>query len=135
MITGGRVIGVGGKTMKIARPEGMEVAINIDSVKAEKGRVTLVYTYNIAYTPNVASISVSGEIHLEEKEADAKRMEESWSKTKQLPQETAEELLTAITYTASAVGTLVAFAINVSAPINVPRARLTPLEGQREAAG
>lgn len=134
MITGGKITGVEAKRMKEGEAiSGLNVNISIEDVHAEKSQLTVRYSYNIDYSDNVAQIKVKGELYLDEK--NAKELEEKWKKTKQIEPVMAEELLTAITYAGTATGTLLAFSINIQAPINVPRARIAPPSEQKPKAG
>ncbi|MEW5955156.1 MAG: hypothetical protein AB1626_01295 [Candidatus Micrarchaeota archaeon] len=135
VITGGKITAVEARRMKEGEAiSGMNVNINIEDVRAEKNRLTVRYSYNIDYAENVAQIKVKGELYLDEK--NAKELEEKWRKTKQVEPAMAEELLTAITYAGTATGTLLAFSVNIQAPINVPRARIAaPSPEQKPKAG
>lgn len=127
MITGGRTTGVEAKKLKEgASVAGMNVNISIEDVRAEKDKLTFKYVYTIDYAPDVAKFRIEGEIFGEDK--NAKALEESWKKSKNLEPAVAEELLTAITYSGTTIGTLLAFSLNVQAPINLPRARVAPKE-------
>ncbi len=112
--------------MKDIAHSGSEVNIRVGSLKFDKTKLLVTYTYEVTYKPDVAKMVIEGEIVFEENEKDAKNAKEQWEKTGQLPENMASDLLTAMTYTCSAIGTLLAFGINVSAPINVPRAKLMP---------
>ena len=122
MITGGRILGVKGQKMKDGQLDSLNVNLNLEEVKSEKTRAVIKYTYTVKYEKELAEIAVSGEVYVEGPEQ--KEIEESWKKTKQLPVAFAEELLTTIGYTGSAVGTLIAFALNINAPINVQKVKL-----------
>lgn len=129
MITGAKVLSVSGKKMKEGNVEGFRTNIDVTNVSFDKGKITVAYTYTTDYDPGLAQIEVKGEFYLDE--ANRKEIEESWKKNKQLPQVIAEELVTHLTYSATAVGTLIAFALNVAAPISVPRARLQQSEQKK----
>lgn len=128
MIAGGRITGLEAKRLKEGPSESLNVNINITGVKREGSKLAVSYDYRIDYSPEVAKMTISGELYIQESEAEVKRLEKEWQENKALSPALAEELLTAITYSASAIGTLAAFAIGVNAPINVPRARLVPKE-------
>lgn len=98
-------------------PEGMAVNVNIKDAKNDKGRLSVKFEYAIQYTPDFAEMKIEGELYLPED----KKAEDEFKKTKSLPKETTEEVLTALTYTSSAIGTLLAFGLGISAPINVSR--------------
>ncbi len=131
MITGGKVTKVRAENVKDAKRENTQININILNVKAVKNALTIQYEYAIVYEPDVATMTIEGELYLEEK--DSKSIQEAWEKSRRLPDDIASEVLGGITFTGSAVGTLLAFAINVPAPISVPRAQLAPAE-QKPAA-
>jgi hypothetical protein len=126
VIVGGRIVEVSGRKIEDAPLEGMNVNINIEDVKTAEGRLVIKYDYTIKYLPKVAEMLVKGELLVEESDKKRKEIEDDWKKKKQLPPEFAEETLTAITYTCSAVGTLIAFGLGITAPLNIPRAKLGP---------
>jgi len=139
-ITGGRIlqlVGERSKDKEASNVESVNVNVNVDELRFEKDRIVAKYTHTTTYAPDVASIKLTGEIYLREDDKGRRDVEEQWKKTKGLPPAFAEDLLTSITYTASAVGTLVAFGLGVSAPINIPRARISAApapQGQRPGA-
>ncbi|MFH0713821.1 MAG: hypothetical protein V1722_04265 [Candidatus Micrarchaeota archaeon] len=134
MITGGTIKKVSAERMKDGPNQGMNVNIQVKDAKFEgKNKLTVTYSYEINYTPDAGKMTLEGELHFEENDKEYKELKDSWDKTKQFPEKFASDMLTAVTYTCSAVGTLLAFAVNISAPINVPRARLTPVENKTAA--
>ena len=122
MITGGRVVSVEATKKSEEQIQGMDVFINIDKLEAGGENLTISYTYNIDYRPGIASMKIRGEVL--SSESNSSEIMEKWKKTGELPQNFTEELLGAITYTASAIGTLLAFSLNIAAPINIPRPRI-----------
>ena len=124
-IIGGRVLEVKATRKKDAVFQGMGMNINFDEMSVRDKKLVVVYTAIVSYAPEIAELSVKGELVTDEKNPE--KIKEVWEKEKKIePQELAEDLLTAITYAASAVGTLLAYAIGINAPINVPRAKLGP---------
>ncbi len=116
--------------------EGLDVNIAVSEVKAEATGVRVKYTYVVKYRPNLAEISIAGELFSEQPKDKIKEIDAEYKKTKQLPPYFAEEMINAIQYTGSATGTLLAFSINVTAPLNMPRARVGPATpGQPAQAG
>ena len=132
MITGGKIIAVKGQKMKDGQLDSLNVNLNLEDVKSEKNKTTIKYTYTVNYAKELAELSVSGEVYVEGPEQ--KEIEETWKKTKQFPVAFAEELLTTIGYTGSAVGTLIAFALNINAPINVQKVKLQQPSQQQQAS-
>lgn len=132
MISGGKIlqlIGDRNKDKDGATVEGINFSINVDDMRFEKDRVVIRYAHTTTYSPDLATIKVVGELYVQN-EPKVKEIEEQWKKTKQLPPAFAEEVLNAINYSASTVGTLMAFGLNIRAPLSLPAARLAPASGQ-----
>ncbi len=136
MITGGTITRVTAERIADKPNPGMDINIQLKDVKFDKIKVTVKYTYTITFKDNTAKMEMEGELYFDESERDVKEIRDKWDKTKQLPDNFASDMLTAITYSCSAVGTLLAFAINVNAPINVPRAKIgqAPVGKEQQAA-
>ncbi len=134
MITHGRIVEVKATKKKDGNITGMSVNVSVESVATEGSQIKVAYTYEIIYQQDVASMSISGELFTDANSDLGKKLLDGWKKNKQLPADAAEEIITALTYAGSSVGTLLAFAININAPINVPRAKVAPA-GQSPKAG
>lgn len=127
MISGGKILDMQAKRLSDKQLENINVNVNISDLKSEKDSILLTYTYTITYAPEVAEFVVTGEMILtDDAQTPKKQIEEEWKKRKQLPIASAEMVLTAITYTATAIGTLLAFGLGITAPINIPRVKLEP---------
>ncbi len=109
----------------------MNVNIDITSLEVTDGRLLVKYSYTINYLPDSATMVIKGELFAEEDKDKRKAIEDEWKKSKTLTTDFAEDVLTAVTYSGSAVGTLLAYCINVNAPLNIPRARLNPQAQQK----
>ena len=133
MITHGKIVEVKATKMKDAAMTGMSVNVSIDSVVTEGNQVKISYTYDIDYKEGIASMSVKGELFADAKSDLGKKLTDGWKKNKQLPADAVEEVITALTYAGSSIGTLLAFAININAPINIPRAKVGPANGGPKA--
>lgn len=118
MILGGRILEVTGNKTKDENPKSYNVNVKIDDVKSEKSKSTVIYTYTVEYL-NVGKIDVKGELYV-----DDKSLEKEWKDKKQLPSPAVEDILTAVMYSGSTVGTLMAFALNLSAPLSMPKVQL-----------
>lgn len=134
MITHGRIVEVKATKKKDGNVTGMSVNVSVDSVATEGSQVKVTYNYEIEYQQDVASMSIKGELYTDSNSDLGKKLVDGWKKNKQLPADAAEEIITALTYAGSSVGTLLAFAININAPINVPRAKVGPA-GSNPKAG
>ena len=126
MITHGRIVEVKATKKKDAPVAGMAVNVSIDSIAPEGNQVKITYNYEINYQQDVAAMSIKGELFADASSELGKKLVDGWKKNKQIPPEAAEEIITALTYAGSSIGTLLAFAINTNAPINVPRAKVAP---------
>ena len=127
MITHGRIVEVKATKKKDGNVTGMAVNVGVDNVILEGHQVKVTYLYEISYQQDVASMSIKGELFADANSDLGKKLLEGWKKNKQLPSDAAEEVITALTYAGSSIGTLLAFAININAPINVPRAKVGPV--------
>ena len=130
-IIGGRVSSVEAKKHEGSNFSGLAMNIQIVDFKESGKSFHLYYNTTYTYNDDYAMLSIKGFVDVELDGKEKKRVMDEWEKKKQLPVEMAEELLPAINYTASAVGTLLAFTINVNAPINVPRSKIMPLPGEK----
>jgi len=122
----GKILDVRATKKKDEQMKGLNVNVALEDFKPEADKATIRYTYSLSYEPGVATMQVLGELIVQFPKDKMKECREKWEKEKNLPLDVAEEILTAITYTGTAVGTLLAFAIGVNAPINIPRAKLAP---------
>ena len=124
MIVGGRVLEASIKKKNDEKIEGMNVNVTIEDVRVEIEFVVISYDYKIIYIPDNAEITVKGELLAEESDKDKKEIEEEWKKKKILPNRFAEDAINAISYTGTAVGTMLSFTLNIPAPLNLPRAKI-----------
>lgn len=125
-IAGGRIVSVQARKLDGTNHTGITANIRNEGPKEVKDTLELPYSYEGKYDENFAEISISGILILEGDDKSRKEVVEYWKKEKQLPSGLLEEILAAVNYTAGTVGTLMAFAINVPAPINVLRPKIMP---------
>ena len=118
MITGGNVKRVSAER-KNEKFETKGLAMNIGILDVKRKGKTLIirYAHTATYEPDEATLTIEGEIFYEDDEKKLREAEDAWNKTKTLQKDIAEQVLNATTVTATAVGTLLAFAISVPAPI------------------
>ncbi len=134
-VIGGKVVKLEVERMEENAVQNLEFTFNIENVRADKHVVAVEYTTNIAYIPSVAHIRIKGEIYFEEsEERKAKQVVEEFKSKKRLPNEVAEEVITAMNFSSTAVGTLGAFALGLNAPLNIPRARMSEASAPTPAA-
>ncbi|MEM4254788.1 MAG: hypothetical protein QXR53_00465 [Candidatus Norongarragalinales archaeon] len=129
-VNGGRVISLGAEKLDGNEFKGYDINIQVTDLKEVDKRLELHFEHATTYKDNYAKMRIKGVVYAEADDKERKKMTEEWKKTKQMPNEIAEEVLMAINYITSTVGTLLAFGINVSAPVNVPRTRIMNLPGQ-----
>ncbi len=135
-IVGGRITETSVVRKKDGKIEGLNVAVNITDVKNEKEFLVISYEHRITYLPDNVEMVVKGDLLADENEKQKKEIEDEWKKKKFLPTEFAEDVINAITYTGTSIGTLLAFALNIPAPLNLPRAKIgMPPQEKKGKAG
>ncbi|VVB67518.1 Uncharacterised protein [Candidatus Norongarragalina meridionalis] len=130
MILGGRITEASAKRLKDGAVKGLNVNIDITSVKEEEGALLVSYTHKTDYQDEVAELVIKGDIIIQEDAKVRKEILEGWKEKKFLASEFAEDVLNAISYSAASVGTLLAFTLGIGAPINLPRAKLNIEKGK-----
>ena len=125
-LVGGRVDKLEAKRKEGSSMQEMNLTVSISEVEQDKKVAKISYSATMRYMPDVAEIVVGGVLFWEEdNEKKVKELVDEFKRSRVLPNEIAEEAVTAINYTVSAVGTLGAFALGITAPINTPRARIS----------
>lgn len=125
-IIGGRVTSVEARKLEGTTFTGFDFNIQIKDVKEVGKTLEIEYEHITKYGTNFAEMVIKGVVIAE---GDRKDVEE-FKKNKQFPVDKTGDLLMAINYATGTVGTLLAFAIGVNAPINVPRPKLQAMPGQ-----
>lgn len=124
MIVGGKIEHVEAEKTKEGNIEGLGINITLDDIKVKGENVEIRYTYAASYAKDVGVIKLKGVLFTKEDKKLAKEIAEIWKKDKEkrnLPTEFASMLLSAINYTGSANGTLIARVLNLSPPLVPPR--------------
>ena len=130
-ILGGRIVSVKAEKLEGATFAGIEHSIRISDVRESGKNIAVHYDNTMNYKNGFAKLSIEGVIEAEVDAKEKKKILDEWDKKKQLPLDVAEEFLPAINYASGAIGTLLAFAINVNAPLNVPRSKIMPVQGEK----
>ena len=134
-VIGGRVDSFSAKRKNDEAIQSLSINVLIDEVQRDGRTLKINYTCRTSYSPDAAELEVKGTlVWQEENDADAKAIQAEYDKQKRLPNEVAEEVITAVNYTNSAVGTLLAFGLGITAPINVPKARVNAKPGSQGKA-
>ncbi|MFH0834946.1 MAG: hypothetical protein V1881_01240 [Candidatus Micrarchaeota archaeon] len=131
MIIGGRITEAVAKRLKDGNISGLNVNIDIISVKEEDGKIVVAYSHKTEYQDGVAELIVKGDIISDEESKKRKEIAEAWKDKKYMDPAFAEDVLNAIGYSAASVGTLLAFSLGIGAPLNLPRAKLNVSEKGR----
>lgn len=129
-INGGRVISVSGERIDQGKFEGFDINIQLTDIREVEKRFEIQFEQATNYRDKFAKMNIVGVVYGEADDKERKKMVEDWKKTKKLPNETMEEVLMSVQYITGTVGTLLAFALNINAPINVPKTRVMDMPGQ-----
>lgn len=129
-IVGGRITRVEARKKEENNLDSFDMNFVLENAVADKTLLTIKYSCKIEYKPSVAEITIEGEMFYQDEEKKVKQLAEEFKKTRKLPNEILEEVLGGMNYSTQAVGTLAAFALNITAPINVPKTRIATPNSQ-----
>ncbi|MFA5049517.1 MAG: hypothetical protein WC501_00760 [Candidatus Micrarchaeia archaeon] len=123
MIVGGKIEHVEATKKTENKIEGLSINITLEDVKVKGEEIEIHYTYIANYEKDVGGITIKGILYSKEDKKLAKEIADNWKKDgqKKLPPEYASALLSAINYTGSANGTLIARVLNLSPPLVPPK--------------
>ncbi|HLC38266.1 MAG TPA: hypothetical protein VJI71_02325 [Candidatus Norongarragalinales archaeon] len=127
-IVGGRVENVSARKLAGKEYKGISTSIRTPELKEAGKTLEVSYSWESNYEEGFADMKIEGIIIVEADDKERKEILDNWKKDKTLPIYVAEEVLAAVNYTTSAVGTLLAFAVNVSAPVAVSRPKIIPAQ-------
>jgi hypothetical protein len=125
MIVGERILEVSGKKEIGASIKGLSINIALEDVKNTNGNVEITYVYTANYEDNVGQIKIKGTLMAKEEDKLAREIGENWTKNKKVPDAYAETVLSAVNYSGSANGTLLARVLGLTAPLIPPRIQLS----------
>ncbi len=126
MLVGERIKDVSGTKTKREAIKGLSINISINDVRINGRDVEIDYSYVANYDEDVGKLEIKGTLVANEEEALAKNIEDSWKKDKKLPDDYMPMILSAINYSGSANGTLIARVVGLTAPLIPPRIQLAP---------
>lgn len=124
MITGERIIEISGKREPTTNISGMNINIALDEVKVSGESIELNYEYTANYEDKAGFLKIKGIIFTKENKQLADKVKAEWAKNKKVPEEYAEFVLSAVNYSGSANGTLIARVLNLTAPLIPPKISL-----------
>ncbi len=130
MIVGERILEISGKKEKIEAIKGLNINIAIEKVEVKGEDVEIEYAYTANYEEGIGQLQIKGILLAKEDKKMAKQIEDEWKKTKKIPEDYTPVVLSAINYSGSANGTLLARVIGLTAPLIPPRIQLSKKESK-----
>jgi hypothetical protein len=136
MITGGKIVYVEAKRDREGAVEGLSLNIGIDDVAVKGDAVTIQYTFQAIYGDKIGHLKINGMLYASEDKSKAKEIEDTWKKSKKLPDDFAEMVLNTINYTCSVNGTFVVQPVRLSPPMQLPLVKVgSPEEKKKKEKG
>ncbi len=126
MIVGERILEVSGNREKREAIKGLNINISIEKVDAKGEDVEIEYLYTANYEDKVGKLEIRGVLMAKEDKKLSKEIEDTWKKDKKIPDSYTPMVLSAINYSGSANGTLLARVLGLTAPLIPPRIQLSP---------
>ncbi len=130
MIVGERIVEISGKREKIEPIKGLSINIGIEKVDVKGENLEIEYVYTANYEENIGQLKIKGVLLAKEDKKLSKEIEDAWKKEKKIPESYTPTVLSAINYSGSANGTLLARVIGLTAPLIPPRIQLSKKEGK-----
>ncbi|MBN1169759.1 hypothetical protein JXA56_01935 [Candidatus Micrarchaeota archaeon] len=125
MIVGERILDVSGNKVPQQQIKGLNINIQLENVELNKDKnLEITYIYTAEYRDNVGEIKIKGLLIAKEDEKLSKEIVSTWKKSKKIPDDYATVVLSAVNYSGSANGTLLARVLNLTAPLIPPKIQL-----------
>ncbi len=115
-ITGEKILEVSGRKDKNEGFAGLNITISLDDVTVTGENIEMKYNYTANYEDKMGYLTIKGILLAKEDKKLAEQVKSEWAKTHKLPEQYAEMILSAINYSGSANGTLVARVLGLTAP-------------------
>jgi hypothetical protein len=125
MIVGERILEVSGNKTPKASIKGLSINISLEDVKAQDDNVEITYVYTASYQQDAGQLKIKGVLLAREEAKLAKEIVDTWKKSKRIPDAYASVVLSAVNYSGSANGTLVARVLGLTAPLIPPKIQLS----------
>ena len=125
MIVGERIVEISGNRVAREPVKGLSINIALDDVKADGENIEITYVYTASYQDKVGEIKIKGVLMAKEDEKRKKDILSQWKKDKKIPEDYATTVLSAVNYSGSANGTLIARVLGLTAPLIPPRIQLS----------
>lgn len=125
MIIGERILEVSGSKTPKASIKGLNINISLEDVKLETDILEMTYVYTADYQEKVGTLKIKGVLLVKEDAATSKTILDTWKKSKKVPDDYASVVLSAVNYSGSANGTLIARVLGLTAPLIPPKIQLS----------
>jgi len=125
MIVGERILEINGSKTPGESIKGLSINIAIDNVEKGKENLEITYVYTANYENAAGLIKIKGMLLAKEDAKRSKEILDMWKKSKKVPDDYATAVLSALNYSGSANGTLIARVLGLTAPLIPPRIQLS----------
>lgn len=133
MIVGERIVEISGKRIHKGSVSGLNINIALEEVQKQGEFLELTYVYTANYEEGFGQLRIKGILLAKEEDKVANEIVDTWKKGKKIPDGYAETVLSAINYSGSANGTLLARVMGLTAPLIPPRIQISKKEGKEGA--
>ncbi len=130
MIVGERILEVSGNKVPQQSIKGLNINIQLEGVEQKDDNLEIIYVYTADYRDNVGEIKIKGMLIAKEEDKLTKEILKRWKKEKKVPDDYATVILSAVNYSGSANGTLLARVLGLTAPLIPPRIQITKSESK-----
>lgn len=124
MIVGERILEVKGNKVPNTSIKGLSINIQLEDVKVADDNLEITYTYTADYQENAGVLMIKGVLLAKEDAKLTKDAVDQWKKSKKVPDDYAAVILSAVNYSGSANGTLVARVLGLTAPLIPPKIQI-----------
>ena len=128
MIVGERILEFSGTKNQKGTIKGLNIGINLEDVSLTGDNLEVTYVYTANYEDNFGVLKIKGVLVTKEEGKMTSEIVEGWKKNKKIPDAYAETILSAVNYSGSANGTLLARVLGLTAPLIPPRIQLSKKE-------
>jgi hypothetical protein len=125
MIVGERILEVSGNKAVSGSISGLSINISLEDVRSAEGNLEITYGYTVNYETGIGMMRIKGVLIAKEEDKLVKDVLDTWKSSKKLPDDYAATVLSAVNYSGSANGTLVARVLGLTAPLIPPRIQLS----------
>lgn len=125
MIVGERILEVTGNRVPKQSIKGLNINIQLEGVELADDNLEITYVYVADYKDEVGQIKIKGLLVAKEDEKMTKNVIDTWKKSKKIPDDYATVVLSAVNYSGSANGTLLARVLGLTAPLIPPKIELS----------